>query len=287
MRRSELSRAGFVAAAMVTGVVRLAAAQETVVSAGVNVRVVSGTFGSTETTRLVYAPAVVRVDTGRFELAGYFPYLTIDEGTVTLSQGGYVPMQGTLTGAPGAGMPMTGTNAGMMGGRGNPALTNQAGFGDVVASVGYRVRDDAVTGLQVIVGTRVKLPTATAARGLGTGRTDVGGTATIRRRSTSGWWYGEGGYLVVGDSTDLDLRNAWLWSAGGGWRLSNRVFLLGSAYGNTAILREFAAPIELGAGIGLRLGERVSVTVLPTAGITDASPRYSLTVGLSTEMFRR
>ena len=51
-----------------------AAAQDTVVSAGLTVRFISGSFGSDQTTRLVYAPAVLRVDAGRFEVAGYFPY---------------------------------------------------------------------------------------------------------------------------------------------------------------------------------------------------------------------
>lgn len=53
-----------------------AAAQDTVVSAGLTVRFISGSFGSDQTTRLVYAPAVLRVDAGRFEMSGYFPYLT-------------------------------------------------------------------------------------------------------------------------------------------------------------------------------------------------------------------
>ncbi len=83
-----------------------AAAQDTVVSAGLTVRVISGSFGSDQTTRLVYAPAVLRVDAGRFEVAGYFPYLTIDNGTVALSQGGFVPMRGTVMSVPTVGMSM-------------------------------------------------------------------------------------------------------------------------------------------------------------------------------------
>ncbi len=59
------------------------------VSAGVNVRLVSGSFGSADTTRLVYVPAVLRIDTGRFEIASFFLYLTINDGTVTWSQGGF------------------------------------------------------------------------------------------------------------------------------------------------------------------------------------------------------
>lgn len=95
----------FLVAAVTTAVP--AAAQETVVSAGLNVRFMSGSFGSNQTTQLVYAPAMLRVDAGRFEVAGFFPYLTIDNGTVAPSQGGFVPMRGTVTSAPAVGLSMS------------------------------------------------------------------------------------------------------------------------------------------------------------------------------------
>ena len=302
MIRSEFRRATpalvFVAIGF-TSAASAARAQDTVVTAGLNVQFVSGSFGSTQTTRLVYAPALIRIDTGRFEIAGYFPYLTVDDGTVTLSQGGFVPMQGTLTAAPAAGMPMNaGTMRGMMAGSSVPSgatpgsaetsfLTNQGGFGDLVASVGYRVLDNPFARLRLVVGSRVKFPTAMAAHGLGTGQADIGGVATVRKRFDTGWISGEAGYLFVGDPAGADLRNAASWSVGGGKRLTGRVYLLASAYGNSAILRGFAAPIQVGAGLGVRVGGRLTFSVLPTLGLTEASPRYGVALGVSTEMFRQ
>ena len=301
MTRSELRRAAPALALVAIGFTSAASparAQDTVVTAGFNVQFVSGSFGSTQTTRLVYAPAVLRIDTGRFEIGGYFPYLTIDDGTVTLSQGGFVPMRGTVTAAPAAGMPMT-TTRGMMGGSNvsggaapgseqvSPVLTNQGGFGDIVASVGYRVVDNPVARLRLVVGSRVKFPTAMAAHGLGTGRADIGGVATVRKRFDTGWISGEAGYLFVGDPAGVDLRNAASWAVGTGRRLTGRVYLLGSAYGNSAILPGFSAPIEMGAGLGVRVGDRLTVSVLPTFGLTKASPRYGVALGMSTEMFRQ
>ena len=196
-----------------------------------------------------------------------------------------------------AGMPMTrGMAGGMMSGPSasvpdsgvtGPLLTNQSGFGDVVASVGYRAVDDRINGVQVVLGTRLKFPTAMAAHGLGTGRVDLGGSAIVRKRFDAGWVFGEAGYVVIGDPAGVELRNAVLWSAGAGRRLTRRVYLLGSAYGNSAILREFSAPIEISAGLGVRLAERLTVSVLPLVGLTEASPRYGVTLGLSTDMFRR
>lgn len=281
-----------------------AAAQQTTVTAGVNVRFLSGSFGSDQTTDLVYAPAVIRVASGRFEAAAYFPYLTIDNGTVAPSQGGFVPMRGTLTNAPNAGMSMGtargGTMGGMMGGR--PAggsdtsgpgtsptaslLTNQSGLGDIVASAGYRVVDDVASGLQIVLSGQVKVPTASTTAGLGTGRTDAGATGTIRKQLGRGWFYAEGGYLFIGDPDDVDLRNAALWGFGGGRRLTDRVGLLFSAYGNTALLAEFGAPVEVGAGVGIRAG-RTTISIIPTIGLSDASPRYAINAGLSAGVFQR
>ena len=73
MIRSEFRRVApalaFVAIAFI-GAASAARAQDTVVTAGLNVQFVSGSFGSAQTTRLVYAPAMIRIDTGRFEIAG-------------------------------------------------------------------------------------------------------------------------------------------------------------------------------------------------------------------------
>ncbi|MBI4477677.1 MAG: hypothetical protein HY654_10915 [Acidobacteria bacterium] len=281
-----------------------AAAQETTITAGVNVRFLTGSFASDQTTSLLYAPALLRVESGRLEVVAYFPYLTIDNGTVAPSQGGFVPMRGTLTSAPNAGMSMATTTGGTMGGMmgGGPSggttpvasgtlptsalVTNQSGLGDIVASAGYRIVDDVTARLQIVLSGRVKVPTASAASGLGTGKADVGATGAVRKQVSQGWFYAEGGYLFIGDPDDVELRNAVLWGLGGGRRLTDRVGLLFSAYGNTALLAEFAAPVEVGAGVGIRAG-RTTLSIIPTIGLSDASPRYAINVGVGADLLKR
>jgi hypothetical protein len=284
--------------------VPLVRAQDARVSGAVNVRIVSGTFGGDQTTTIVYAPAVVRLDAGRFELAGFIPYLSIRDGAGALSDGGWIPMQGAVSGAPAVGLPMGGmTGGGMMGrttssgagqspGTSTPpavraALSSPSGLGDIVGSAGYRVVDSLLTGTQVVVSARVKFPTASAAQGLGTGRTDVGAAAAVRKRFESGWLYGEVGYLILGQPAGTDLRNAVTWSLGGGTRVASRLFLLASAFGNTAVLAGYDSPMEIGAGIGLRLADHVNLTAIPSVGLSHASPKYGVMVGLSTDLWRR
>lgn len=289
-----------------------AEAQDSVtVAAGLSARFVTGDFGSSETTRMVYVPATLRVDWNRFETSVAFPWVSLDSATVAWSQGGFVPMQGSLTGSPGVGMSMSGGLAGaagqsgmggMMGsgaiaGQGTSAgsnlltpsgaLMHQTGVGDIVASVGYRLVDNSLTGWQATIGTRIKVPTAGARNGIGTGKVDVGGFGGIRRQLAHGWLAGELGYLRVGDPAGLDLRNAVFWSAAAGRSLSPRLSLLASAIGNTALLAEFDAPVEVGIGVSVRVGDRLLVSVLPSTGLTDASPRFGLTIGLSRLLLER
>lgn len=286
-----LATAAAIVALAVLAVPSTALGQDAV-SAGLNVRVLSGTFGSSQTTRIVYAPAVLRIDAHRFELSASLPFLMIDAGTVTPSQGGLVPMQGSLAGAPSSGMPAHA--GGMMGQSGTSYGTSigatsmgQSGVGDVVAGAGYRLIDNASSGVQLVAGLRVKIPTASAERGLGTGKTDLGGILAVRKRFGSGWVYAEGGYVAVGAPAGADLRDVAVWSAGAGRRLTARWYLLASGSGSTAIVPAFGAPAEIGAGVGVKAGDRLIVTILPTFGLSNASPKYALTIGISTDLLRR
>ena len=274
--------------------VPLAALGQTTVSAGASVRVLTGTFGGTETTHVVLAPFVLRADVRRFELSVTVPFLKVDSGTVALSQAGFIPMQGSMSSAPSAGMPMGG--GGMMGrpwtgGTAPGTITavpfSASGPGDVVASAGYRVVDHSFSGVQVVVGARVKLPTADSTAGLGTGKTDVAGVVTLRKRYDGGWMYVEGGYLAVGKAAGADLSNVALWSAGVGRHLAGRYYALASAAGSTAVVAAFGSPAEIGAGLGVKLGERLALTVLPSIGLSNASPKYGVTVGISSDLLRR
>ena len=270
----------------------VAARGQVAVSAGLVVRVLSGTFGGTETTHVVYAPAVLRADVHRIELSAFFPYLMIDTGDIALSQAGFVPMQGSLPGAPSVGMPMQ--EGGMMG-RPSPSdgtpvtglVTNQSGFGDIVTGLGYRVLDNTRSNVQLVAGARVKIPTGAAARGLGTGQMDLAGVLTIRKRFGTGWIYAEGGYLAVGEPPGADLRNVGFWSVGAGRRLTSLLYLLASASGAGAVVPGFERPAEIGAGLGVEVTDHLIVTVLPTLGLSNASAKYAVAVGISSDLLRR
>lgn len=57
--------------------------------------------------------------------------------------------------------------------------------------------------------------------------------------------------------------------------------------GNGAIFRELGRPLEAGVGLGLRLGERAALSVIPTVGLTEASPNFAVTINLSRDLSQR
>jgi hypothetical protein len=59
------------------------------------------------------------------------------------------------------------------------------------------------------------------------------------------------------------LRNALFWSAAAGRSLSPRLSLLASAIGNTALLPECDAPLEVGPGVSVRVGDRLMMRLVP------------------------
>ena len=46
-------------------------------------------------------------------------------------------------------------------------------------------------------------------------------------------------------------------------------------------------PVEVGAGFGVTLADHVNLTILPTFGLSDASPKYALAIGISSDLLRR
>lgn len=296
-RRSSHARQ-FAAALLVSslnlmGAAAPVSAQDTRVSAAVTARFASGDFGTSQTTTSLVVPASLRLERGRFEVSGLFPFVSIHDATGALSQGGWIPMQGTVGGSPNSGMPVGG-GFGMMGHAANvgtspvpqqqPVLISSSGLGDIAGSVGYRVVDDTATGLQLVVSGRMKLPTASSNNGLGTGKADIGVVGTARKRLDRGWLYAEAGYLAVGKPAGTALQNAVLWGVGGGWQLARQAYLLGSAVGNTTVVSGYSAPVEVGAGLGVRATPHVSITALPSVGLSNASPNYAFTIGLTTDV---
>jgi hypothetical protein len=52
-------------------------------------------------------------------------------------------------------------------------------------------------------------------------------------------------------------------------------------------VHDVGASAEIGAGLGIKLSDRASLTAMPLVGVTTASPKYGITIGITNDMTRR
>jgi hypothetical protein len=153
-------------------------------------------------------------------------------------------------------------------------VTNQfqTALGDPVASATVRIVDAARVSISFGVGT--KIPLADTAR-FGTGRWDVGGSASISVRPADRTLIGfDVSYWHLGDLATLDFRDPVSGSVSvshlfpSGWG----ALVTGSA--GTAALDGFAGPASIGAGL-TRFRGRASWGLNLAAGLSNTSPDIS------------
>lgn len=129
---------------------------------------------------------------------------------------------------------------------------------------------------------RMKMPTASADQGLGTGAFDYGAGLEISKMLGEKWIaFLDGGYNVIGDPDGINFQNQHWYDVGAGYYVTKD--LLCSAYYEEyrAIARGFvnARDVFIATNYTASSAWRFSGGV--TVGLSDGSPAYALTVGPS------
>ena len=142
----------------------------------------SGKYGRSQSTDIYYVPLTFRSYTGRFGFSASLPYLR------KTGPANVLPNIGSV-------------------GNGSTSRATTSGMGDVRLGASYRVWDDHASGLALTLGAKVKLGTASYAKGLGTGKNDYALQADLSR--SSGPWYLSlvGGYRKQGSPAGLRLKD--------------------------------------------------------------------------------
>jgi hypothetical protein len=120
---------------------------------------------------------------------------------------------------------------------------------------------------------RLKIPTADAERGLGTGRADVTFGLEVDKDVGPAFLFGDMGYTIVGKVPGLNLRNRGVASIGAGKQLSDAVTVSGLLDWRRSIIPGNSDPTDLVGVVTFRIG---TTTVSPNAflGLTDGSPDF-------------
>jgi hypothetical protein len=233
-------------------------------SAGVEQQ--SGDYGTGEPVDLTAVRGTVRIEEGRFFLYGSLPYQRIE------APGNVVGGGGTLLGLPIIIDP-------------TQPDTREAreGLGDLRVGAGYRLAGPA--GIGLAVAGEVKLPTASARRGLGTGETDVTVAAEASRTFGAITPFASVSFTMPGDPEEYRLRDSVAVRGGLAAQLGRAV--RGSiAYGHAQSLsplvpdeRQVSGRLNVGLSDGLSLG------LHGNAGLSDGAADMGAGVQIGWRLF--
>ena len=157
------------------------------------------------------------------------------------------------------------------------------GLGDLRVGAGYSLQMPA--GLELSLTGQVKLPTASASRGIGTGEADfaVGGEASRSFGPVTPFL--ALGYTMPGDPAGYELRNSL--SARGGMALQLSPGLRGTlSYSHADSLNpNLPAERQIGTGLNAALSRSLSLGLYGSAGLSDGAPDVGAGVQIGLRLF--
>jgi hypothetical protein len=205
----------------------------------------SGKYGTPDTTEISYVPLTATAELGRWSLQGSIPYLRIS-GPAGFIQGPDGPIQ---------------TAGGV-----------SEGLGDILARGSYFLPAQTYwMPFSEFIG-RVKFPTASRSAGLGTGEFDVGFETELSWAVDRFTPFVSGGYRYLGSPPGTELRNVWLGSVGGLYRVLDPL--------NVGLLLDYREAASASSGKRLelvpfaswKLSASWSVDTYVSAGLASGSP---------------
>lgn len=212
------------------------------VQVSVGVDYSSGDYGTTPDTKILAVPVGVKLQQGNFYLRGSLPWLRVD-GPAIPGDGGALPGVGT-----------TGS---------------RSGIGDLSLAAGYSLPLGESTFFDVIG--KVKLPTASEAKGLGTGTTDFTAEGELTQVFGKTSVSLRGGRRMNGSNAAFPLND--VWQAGGGIYHATGPVTLGLDYDwREGALLTAPDRSEVTGSIGYKLNQQVRLQGYAYTGLSDGSP---------------
>ncbi len=202
-------------------------------SAGVNYS--TGDYGDTRSTEVISTPVALKYSKGPLFIRVSVPFVHISgpgslldtpDGSGGGSDNSGSGSSGSGSGSSGSGSSGSGSSgSGSSGGSVDSNLTSVAskrsGIGDVSVSLGYSIKFGQ--GLFIDTLGRVKLPTASTAKRLGSGKADFTLGADLVKDIGNGSIYAGGRHKFTGSTAALPLRDIWGIGAGASVRASKGV----------------------------------------------------------------
>lgn len=219
-------------------------------------------LGDEQEAEKVSIPVAARLTAGRLRVHAQLPYVRVT------APGDVVVPSGPL------GLPI------LVDPPGAAPIIRREGVGDLRLGAAY---DLPVPGVNASLNSGVKLPTASTAKGLGTGETDYWVGADVSKALGPVVPFAGVQYTKIGDPDGAELRDTWAGQAGAAFRLGGST----SAHAGYSI-SEGASVLSrdeqrVFGGLNTGLGGRVSLGVYGSAGVSgpaDVGAGVSLGIGL-------
>ncbi len=221
----------------------------------------SGSYGAADDTSILVVPVSARLKAGDWRFSATLPYLQIDGASSIVGSGSGGPI-------------IIDPNA--------PRIRRD-GLGDLSLGATFSALKEESAGFNLDVGASVKLATASASDGLGTGKTDYSVSADISK--TFGAWspFVTLGYRVPGDPDGFDLDNAVSVSAGTSVAIGDAVAIVSYDYREaTSALAEDGR--EIFGAFSAPLGG-ANWTLYGSVGLSDGSPDFGAGLMLTFGVF--
>ncbi|HKJ72507.1 MAG TPA: hypothetical protein VKA19_00190 [Alphaproteobacteria bacterium] len=211
----------------------------------------SGKYGETSNTDILYFPLTVKYETGLWTLRATSAYIHI-RGPANVVGGG--------------------TGQTFVANINPVGDVSREGPGDVLLGLTYSIDKFWDRGLSIDLTGKVKLPTASAAKGLGTGKTDFTGQIDVTQTWGRITPFATIAYRVIGRPAAYRLHNAWNGSVGLQYRISRKVGA-GLSFDYRQSASDLSAdPQELFGYVTIAVGPKWSLDLYGIAGLSDGSP---------------
>jgi hypothetical protein len=242
----------------------------------------TGRYETSTPTSVIYTPTSARRLFADGDVTVVFPFTCIkgDAGVTVVSGSPVRTERGTATNSP---TDRTGTGDGTTRATTASEPVSACGMGDIVVRGRYYLIDERAWLPTIAVRGHVKAPTASRARGLGTGRPDEGIGVEVSRSVTRELLILiDAGYTVVGKPPDTRYRNTWWYDVGVSKDLAaGRLNLSAFFEEYAAILPGAATARDLMVAALVRGATGWRLQVSGQFGLSAGAPDQAWTVGAS------
>ena len=260
----------------------------------------SGNFGTNTTSTFFYAPISIRRLFRDGDVTLVIPFVTATtDGRATLVGGNAVRVDdgGGSNPGPGGGGGGTPDDGGCSGkglsGSGKNRVcgtttraagqkVTTSGIGDIILRGRYYVVEEKDWIPLIAVTGRLKLPTASASEGLGTGEMDEGVGMEVSKLLGDKWvTFLDGGFNVIGRPDGLNLRNQHWYDVGTGYYVTSDLMtsVYFEEYRSLVSGRQNARDVFFAMNYRTSSGWRFNGGV--AVGVSNGAPDYALSLGTS------